>query len=231
MTKVSGGSDTKARLLDGAMRAVREHGIAGVSARTIAAAADVNQALVFYHYGSVDDLLAAACHAGAAERVATWAGPLGEVTTLRQLLAVGRELHAAERELGNVSVLAQLLAGAQVDNRLAEPVAAALGLWTAEIEAVLTRTIAGSPLAEVADIPGLARAVSAAFIGLELYEGVDAAGADRALAALDQLAVLLEVVDELGPIARRALRSTLAKATVPKSTIPRTVAGRRARAD
>jgi hypothetical protein len=34
-----------------------------------------------------------------------------------------------------VAVLAQLLAGAQADERLAGPTAAALGLWTAEIEA------------------------------------------------------------------------------------------------
>lgn len=32
-------SDTKQRLLDGAIAAIREHGIAGVSARTIGAAA------------------------------------------------------------------------------------------------------------------------------------------------------------------------------------------------
>jgi hypothetical protein len=64
-------------------------------------------------------------------------------------------------------------------------------------------------VAEIADVPGLSRAVSAAFIGLELYEGVDEAGAARALEAIDQLAVLIEVMDELGPIARRALRSRL----------------------
>jgi hypothetical protein len=118
----------------------------------------------------------------------------------------------AERDLGNVSVLAQLLAGAQADPRLAAPTAAALARWTDEIESVLTRVLAGSPFAEVADVPGLARAVSAAFVGLELYEGVDPAGAERALAALDQLAVLLEVVDELGPVARRALRSRVTRA-------------------
>ena len=39
--------------------------------------------------------------------------------------------------------------------------------------------LAGSPLAEVADPAGLARAISAGFIGLELYEGVDPAGAGR----------------------------------------------------
>jgi hypothetical protein len=56
---------------------------------------------------------------------------------------------------------------------------------------------------------GLARAISAAFVGLELYEGVDADGAGSALATLEQLGVLVEVLDDLGPVARRAVRARL----------------------
>jgi AcrR family transcriptional regulator len=205
-------SDTKQRLLDGALNAVREHGIAGVSARTIAAAAGVNQALVFYHFGSVDALLAAACQASNAARVKHYAERFAEVRSLRELLDVGRALHEQERELGNVSVLAQLLAGAQNDRQLAAPTAAALQLWIDEVETVLHRVLAGSPFAEVADIPGLARAISAAFVGLELYEGVDQSGAQRALAALEQLAVLVEVVDDLGQVSRRVLRNKINRA-------------------
>ena len=205
-------TDTKQRLLDGAMLAVRQHGIAGASARVIAAAAGVNQALVFYHFGSVDDLLGAACEAATAARVKVWSPQLAGVGTLRELLALGRRLHAEERQLGHVAVLAQLLAGAQSGGgALAAATGRAMTQWTDEIEVVLRRTLAGTPFAEVADLPGLARAVSAAFIGLELYEGVDKAGADLALSALDQLAALVEVVDDLGPVARRALRAKIAK--------------------
>jgi AcrR family transcriptional regulator len=197
---------TKQRLIDGALAAIRTHGIAGVSARTVAAAAGVNQALVFYHFGTVDDLLAAACHAATAERVASYRERFAAVGSLRELLEVGRGLHAEESRLGNVTVLAQMLAGAQTEDRLAAPVAAALGLWTDEIEAVLHRLLDDSPIAEVADPAGLARAVAAGFVGLELYEGVDPAGADAALEALQRLALLLDVVEDLGPVARTALR-------------------------
>ncbi|GGN90545.1 TetR family transcriptional regulator [Actinoplanes lobatus] len=210
-------SDTKQRLLDGALAALREHGVTGVSARTIAAAAGANQALVFYHFGSVDDLLGAACEQATRQRVEAFAERFAAVGSLRELLQVGRDLHYEELAMGNVSVLAQLLAAAQSgERRLAAPTAAALRMWTGEIEAVLQRLLAGSPVAEVADIPGLARAVGAAFVGIELYEGVDRDGASRALDALDQLAVLVEVVDELGPLARRALKSKIKKAATPR---------------
>ena len=63
-----------------------------------------------------------------------------------------------------------------------------------------------------ADPVGLARTVSAAFIGLELYEGVDAAAAEAALDTLARLGTLAEVIDELGPVARRALRRAARRA-------------------
>ena len=206
--------DTKQRLVEGAVQAVRTHGIAGVSARTVAAAAGVNQALVFYHFGAVDELLATAMQAATAERVAGYRERFAAVGSLRELLDLGRALHDEERRQGNVAVLAQLLAGAQTEAKLAAPVAAALRQWTDELEAVLRRVLADSPLADLADPVGLARTVSAAFIGLELYEGVDPAGATAALDALEQLAVLVDVVEDLGPVARRALHSRTRRARV-----------------
>jgi AcrR family transcriptional regulator len=202
-------SSTKDKLLDATIETLRTEGIAGISARTIAATAGVNQALVFYHFGSVDQLLAAACAAATAQRVEVFRERLTEVRSLRELLAAGRQLHATERETGNVAVLAQLLAGAQRDPKLASATAAALDLWADELERVLARVLRDTPLAGVADIPGLARAVAAAFIGIELYEGADPRGAGRALDALDQLGALLEVVDDLGPVATRTLRARL----------------------
>jgi AcrR family transcriptional regulator len=184
-----------------------------VSARTIAAAAGVNQALVFYHYGSVHQLLAAACTTSTAARVKDYADQFAAVRSLRELLDVGRALHAEERNLGNLSVLAQLLAGAQHDERLAAPTAAALQLWIDEIEAVLRRLLTDSPLAAITDIPGLAKAVSASFIGLELYEGVDSGGANHAMAALRQLTTLAEIIEDLNPVTRRALQTRLTRAS------------------
>ena len=202
-------ADTRQRLIDGAIDTIRTHGIAGTSARTIAATAGVSQALVFYHFGSVNDLLRAACLDATQTRVAAFADRLGQVADLRELLAVGRDLHAEERARGNVMVLAQMLAGAQNDAGLAEATATALDLWIAPIEQTLGRLLATSPAAGLIDTAGLARAVSAAFIGLELYEGVAPEAAGTALDSLDRLAVLLELMDDLGPVARRALRAKL----------------------
>ncbi|MDF2705631.1 MAG: TetR family transcriptional regulator [Nonomuraea muscovyensis] len=208
-----GMADTRQRLIDGAIETLRERGITGTSARTIAATAGVNQALVFYHFGSVPELLKQACLAATEARVRPFLARMEQVRSLRELLDLGRHLHAEERATGNVTVLAQFLAGAQTDPALAEATSAALHLWIDALERTLDRLLAGSPVAELADIPGLARAVAAAFIGLELFEGVDPAGGQAALDALDRLALLAEVVDDLGPVARRALRAKLRRST------------------
>ena len=112
-------SGTREKLIDGAIATLRDKGIAGTSARTIATAAGVNQALIFYHFGSVDELIVVACRESTAGRVALYRAEFNEVTSFRQLLELGRELHKRERDAGNLAVLAQVLAGAQQDANLA----------------------------------------------------------------------------------------------------------------
>ncbi|MFD4576572.1 TetR/AcrR family transcriptional regulator [Streptomyces sp. NPDC058417] len=206
-------AETKARLLEGALRTLTEQGIARTSARTVAAAAGVNQALVFYHFGSVDELLAAACRYGAESSVSRYRDRFATVTSLSGLLALRREIHEQERAAGHVARLGQLLAGAQTHATLGPATAAGLDLWITEIERVLERVLADTPFGEFADPPGLARAVAASFVGIELYEGVDAAGATAALEALEQLGLLVGALEELGPVAQRAVRQYLRRAS------------------
>lgn len=205
--------DTRTKLLDGALRTLTEQGITKTSARTIAATAGVNQALVFYHFGSVDELLAAACRHGAEQRVEHYRERFARVGSLTELLELGRELHTEERAAGHVAVLAQLLAGAQTQPRLAPATVAGLTSWIEEIEAVLTRVLAGTPIAAFVDVTGLSRALAAGFVGLELYEGVDPEGALAALDALEQLSGLVGVLEDLGPVAQRAVRARIRRST------------------
>src|SRR6266446_6183663 len=51
---------TRQALIDAAIESLRFDGYAGASARAIAARAGSNQSLVFYHFGSVAELLLAA---------------------------------------------------------------------------------------------------------------------------------------------------------------------------
>lgn len=200
---------TRDKLLLATADALREDGIVGVSARSVAARADVNQALVFYHFGTMSDLVQEATRRSVDQSVAAYRERFAEVDSLAGLLAVGREMHARERDAGNVALMAQVMTGAQQDAGLAGAAAYAMSAWGAEVEAAVGRVLAGSALGDLVDADGLARAICAGFIGLELFEGVDPAGARAALDALDQLAVLMGAADDLGPMATRALRAAM----------------------
>lgn len=203
--------DTKQRLVRGVLEIIRTQGITAVSARTVATAAGANQALIFYHFGSVDELVAQACIEATEGRVALYRERFAAVTTVGELLELGLVIHADERAEGNMTVLAQTLAGAQGGGRMAEATREALDKWVAEVRGTLERVLAGSPLVELADPAGLAHAVSAGFLGLTLFESVDPEGAERALGALGQLAALVDVLEGLGPVATRAVKAKLRK--------------------
>jgi AcrR family transcriptional regulator len=209
MTTSSDVRSTKAKLMTAAVDALRENGIAELSARSVAGRADVNQALIFYHFGSVADLIDAACRDAVDSSVDGYRSEFAAVGSFVELLRLGRVLHERERASGNVAVMAQLMAGAQGNERLAATARYCLARWNSELETVVARLVEGSAFDGILEPAGLARAISSGFLGLELYEGVDRAGAEAALDVLERLGVLVEVVDELPPIAQRALRAKL----------------------
>jgi AcrR family transcriptional regulator len=209
MTASSDVRSTRIKLMSAAVEALRENGIAELSARSVAGRADVNQALIFYHFGSVADLIDAACRDAVDSSIDGYRSEFAAVSSFVELLRLGRVLHERERASGNVAVMAQLMAGAQGNERLATTARYCLARWNAELETVVGRLVDGSAFDGILEPAGLARAISSGFLGLELYEGIDRAGAEAALDVLERLGVLVEVVDELPPIAQRALRAKL----------------------
>src|SRR5919112_1687436 len=148
---------TRDRLLEAAARALAEDGVAAVSARTLAARAQVNQALIFYHFGSVSGLLDAAVRRSVDLAVASYRARFSEVSSLGELLSVGRDLHEAEKRAGNVQQMAQVMAGAMRDETLARAGRYAMERWAAELEAVLSRVLKPTPLHGLVDPRGLGR--------------------------------------------------------------------------
>ncbi|HEY7010879.1 MAG TPA: TetR/AcrR family transcriptional regulator [Jatrophihabitantaceae bacterium] len=200
-------ADTKQRLEAAALATLRTEGIAGLSARTVARRAGVNQALIFYHYESVPKLVEAAALASVSAAVARYQEDLAAAGTFAQLFAVGQQINAAERAAGNVAVMAQVVAGAHLDPAIHDCARACLDRWIHALEPSVERVLRGSPLRGLIEHRGLARAISSAFIGLELYETVDPDGAAGAVTSLEQLGAVLEAIDRLGPVAHRAVRA------------------------
>lgn len=206
-------AETRQRLQNAVLATLREQGIAGLSARLVAHRAGVNQALIFYHYDALPKLVEAAALSSVASAVDRYRAAIEATATFAELFAVGQQIDADERMAGNVAVMAQLVAGSQLDPAIASCARACLDEWILALEPTVGRLLDASPLRDLVDHRGLVRLISSAFIGLELYESVDTDGASIAVAALEQLSALVEAIETLGPVAHRAVRTHMRRRT------------------
>jgi len=172
-------TETRAVLVAGAIEALREVGFAGASAREIAGRAGCNQALVFYHFGSVTELLLAALDDVSARRLAAYTDFVDQATTLTDLIDSARAIFSEDLDAGHVTVLVEMITGAQSTPGLGEQVAARLAPWRDFAESAVHKALVGSPVALVLPAKELAHAVMAGFLGLELLASLDG---DRAAA-------------------------------------------------
>ena len=166
------GEETRDRLLDAALAVVGESGLVGTTARAIARVADVNQALIFYHFGSIDELLLAALQRANDRRIERFRQPLEAVDSLDGLVAVAAELHG-NRDDPDWPALSAIVAGWSTTSELGPRVLETLAPWDDLIEGALQRTFAGSPLGQVLPIPLVVRSIAALFLGIELYARLD----------------------------------------------------------
>lgn len=169
----SGAEATRARILAAALQALREDGITNVSARSIARRGGFNQALIFYHFGSLEGLLAALARTESERRSQLYAAALEEVTSLSELVAVARRLHADEFADGNVAALTQMLAGAAGSTELAHGIADALEPWTTLVRQTIERLLSGTPYSQLLSQDDLTSAATAMFLGIELFTGLN----------------------------------------------------------
>lgn len=206
-------SETKATLKSAALRTLTTRGIAGTSARAIADTAGLSQGLIFYHYGSVNGLLEAAATEITEQRALAYRQRLATVTSLSELAELARQLHDEERHLGNVAVMAQLLAGAHTHPELAPVARANYDLLVNEVRDTLHRLLSDTALAAALPADHLAHAVSAAFIGIELLPDTDddTDTSPELFETLGELARLVDSILDLGPTATAALRRRITR--------------------
>jgi len=104
---------TQQQLMVAALEIVGTKGIEGATARAIAGEAGVNQSLIFYHFGSVTQLLIAAINSLNESRFDAYESALEKTKTVEDLLAVTFEVFEEDRHGPSYIVLSQMVAGAQ----------------------------------------------------------------------------------------------------------------------
>src|SRR4051794_11701157 len=187
---------TKEQILDAATTALREDGYAGATSRAIARRGGFNQALVFYYFGSLDNLLLAALDATSEARLARYREAVSGAKTLQELLRVVPEVYREDRESGHMTVVSQLVAGSLAKPELRPQVLARVEPWLAFAEESIRTAVAGTPLEPLVPVEELASAVVTFYLGVNLLTGLDdGRRTDELFARLGDLAPLAAAFD------------------------------------
>ncbi len=186
---------TRRRLVEAAVATLKEDGFVGASARAIAERAGSNQGLIFYHFGSVTNLLLAALDEVSAERLRDYSEAVGRVTSPGELVEVATDIFRTDLDAGHMTVLAEMIAGASSVPGLGAEVAERIHSWREFARSAIEDSIGGTPLGAVVPAGDMAHAVVALYLGLEMLSHLDGdrQPALRLFALAGQLAALLEM--------------------------------------
>jgi AcrR family transcriptional regulator len=165
--------ETRKRLLDAADQVLRERGYAGVSARTIAAAAEANSALVFYHFGGVDQLLLAALDRATEERMVLHRATAARARTVEELVEAATTIYRTDLERGYLAQFGELVAAAVTKPALREEISVRAEPWVGFVAEHWDRVVGGSPLGKLLPARDVADAAITFYLGVNLFSVID----------------------------------------------------------
>lgn len=184
--------------MEAALETLREDGFNETTARAIARRGDFNQALIFYHFGSVPNLLIEAFRPFSEAQVARYREAASEVSSLSDLVDIAKRLHREDLETGSVTAVTQLMAAAASPEQ-GGPILDRFDEWIRIVEEGLDRALAPYPVAGLIPTREAAYAISAMFLGIELMSRLDPERSE-ADAVFDMMATIAGLIEQLAPV-------------------------------
>ncbi len=166
-------TSTKSRIVDAALATLKEEGFAGTSARSIARRGQFNQALIFYHFGTVNDLLLAALDRTSAQRMASYEASMRDIGSIDDAVRVGTELYREDLASGHITVLSELIAGSLDRPDLAPEIVKRMDPWIDLTEEAVTRVLGPMGLTAIVPSRTIAYAIVAMYLGIDLLSHLE----------------------------------------------------------
>ena len=189
----SGGAATKRQIVEAALETLKRDGFAGATSRAIARRGGFNQALIFYHFGSLHGLLLAALDQTSEERLERYGQAVTKATSVDELVAAVARLYAEDRERGHMTVVAQMVAGSAAHTELKPALVARMEPWLELCEEAIEKGFRWLGLPELVPRRELAYAFVTFYLGVNLMTQLDEdrARTDALFQRLEALAPLL----------------------------------------
>jgi AcrR family transcriptional regulator len=201
VVKAAAREATKDRILRATLRTLATNGFAGTTARTIATTGGFAPGVIYYYFTDLDELLLATSDYTSAERAERYRAEVLGVTSATQLVERLKALYAEDTESGHIEAVQELVAAARPGSALAMAISQQVRDWEALAEQVLRGLLRGTPLARLVNVPVVARAAVAQYLGMQTLTHLDR-DSDRPTAAFAQAARLARAFDKLPRLKR-----------------------------
>jgi AcrR family transcriptional regulator len=194
--EASGPSGTKLQIVEAALRTLKTKGFAGASARAIAGEGSFNQALIFYHFGSVRNLLLAVLDLISERRMREYGPAFERAWSAPELAGLARTIYAEDLERGYITVLGEMVSGGVTDASLGAEVAARIEPWIEMVERKLEQMLTGTSWQALASPRDIAFGLVALYFGADMLSHMqrDQSRAESLLDLATRLATLVEAV-------------------------------------
>lgn len=181
MLKSSGGrpsggdgpASTKQRIIQAAFDTLSKEGFAAATARAIARRGRFNQALIFYHFGTLNDLLLAALEVSGMARLDRYREAMSVANTFDERIQTATRLYREDLDSGHITVLAEIIAGSLSEPRLGPKVIDLMKPWIEFAAGVIKESISGTVFEALIDPQTAAFAVVAMYLGVDLLTLLD----------------------------------------------------------
>lgn len=127
------------RFVEAAIRLLKTHGARGMTARAVAAEAGHNQALIYYHFGGLEQLMVAALEEVSRLRLGRYEPLLAGPSDPTQLIATVRHMFLDDVSEGWVKVLVEVMVSGISSPYLSAEVARLLEPWISVAESAIDR--------------------------------------------------------------------------------------------
>jgi AcrR family transcriptional regulator len=193
------GDATRSRIVEAMLATLAAEGFAGVSARSVARTGGFNQALIYYHFGSIENLMVAALQSFSEQRLERYREALGAVATVVELVGALAALYEEDLAGGRVAAVQEIVAGSSSSAELRRRVAGLVDPWSAFAAEVVGRLVRGTAVEAIVPVEEAAYALVALYFGVETLAHLDPdrSRASALFAAGSRLAPLLDAI--LGP--------------------------------
>ena len=162
------GPHKRQQIVEAAMATLIEVGFSRASTRAIATRGGFNQALIHYHFGSLNALWLAVVDHTSAVRMDRYRAAVEQAGSLEDMVDVAVTIYREDLESGQMTVISELIAGSLSEPDLGPGIVDRMQPWIGFVEEVILKLVRGTSFEPMIPTREAASALVAFYMGVNL---------------------------------------------------------------